>query len=245
MKQLRWVSSQNIPGCEKCILASLEFPFFTHKEVSTEICITNAHFISRIPQKSRFVEEEQICFPLWTFSIHRDIIVIYGHEASWKHARSEVTNIYHRNVKLFFIRTQNSMFSRPSETSNIGIDQFTNRPIEYCEFVIMSILLFLETLTFKLFLGHGQHLQVLWCLSVFLTFISVQRYFSLEGSLFKASKRWRQFSQKCLYIVYWFINSQKALREAPFPPRWNNHFKIKSESWFPRCFYWVSVFLDF
>ena len=196
-------------------------------------------------KKRRSVEEEQICFPLWTFSIHRDIIVIYGHEASWKHARSEVTNIYHRNVKLFFIRTQNSMFSRPSETSNIGIDQFTNRPIEYCEFVIMSILLFLETLTFKLFLGHGQHLQVLWCLSVFLTFISVQRYFSLEGSLFKASKRWRQFSQKCLYIVYWFINSQKALREAPFPPRWNNHFKIKSESWFPRCFYRVRVFLDF
>lgn len=150
-----------------------------------------------------------------------------------------------QKCETFFIQTQNSMFSRPSETSNIGIDQFTNRPIEYCEFVIMSILLFLETLTFKLFLGHGQHLQVLWCLSVFLTFISVQRYFSLEGSLFKASKRWRQFSQKCLYIVYWFINSQKALREAPFPPRWNNHFKIKSESWFPRCFYWVRVFLDF
>ena len=128
-------------------------------------------------KKSRFVEEEQICFPLWTFSIHRDIIVIYGHEASWKHARSEVTNIYHRNVKLFFIRTQNSMFSRPSETSNIGIDQFTNRPIEYCEFVIMSILLFLETLTFKLFLGHGQHLQVLWCFSVFLTFISYKDIF--------------------------------------------------------------------
>ena len=152
MKQLRWVSSQNFPGREKCILASLEFTFFTHGEVSIEICITNAHFISKIPQKRWSVEEEQICFPLWTFSIHRDIIVIYGHEASWKHARSEVTNIYHRNVKLFFIRTQNSMFSRPSETSNIGIDQFTNRPIEYCEFVIMSILLFLETLTFKLFL---------------------------------------------------------------------------------------------
>ena len=167
MKQLRWVSSQNIPGCEKCILASLEFPFFTHGEVSTEICITNAHFISRIPQKRRSVEEEQICFPLWTFSIHRDIIVIYGHEASWKHTRSEVTNIYHRNVKLFFIQTQTSMFCRPSETSNIGIDQVTNRPIEYCEFVIRSILLFIETLTFKPFLGHGQHFQVLGCLSVF------------------------------------------------------------------------------
>ena len=57
------------------------------------------------------------------------------------------------------------MFSRPSETSNIGIDQLTNRPIEYWEFVIMSILLFLETLTFKAFPGHGQNLQVM--MSVF------------------------------------------------------------------------------
>ena len=57
-----------------------------------------------------------------------------------------------QKCETFFIQTQNSMFSRPSETSNIGIDQLTNRLIEYCEFVIMSILLFLETLTFKLFL---------------------------------------------------------------------------------------------
>ena len=52
-----------------------------------------------------------------------------------------------------------------------------NWPIEHCDFVIMSILLFLETLTFKLFLGHGQHLQVLWCFSVFLTFISYKDIF--------------------------------------------------------------------
>ena len=152
MKQLRWVSSQNIPGCEKCILASLEFPFFTHGEVSIEICITNAHFISKIPQKSRSVEEEQICFPLWTFSIHRDIIVIYGHEASWKHARSEVTNIYHRNVKLFLFKHRTRCLAvlqrhRTLALTNWPIDQSTNWVLRVCdnEYITLSWDTYIQT----------------------------------------------------------------------------------------------------
>ena len=160
MKQLRWVSSQNIPGCEKCILASLEFPFFTHGEVSIEICITNAHFISKIPQKKAVCWRRTNMFSsLNLFHSQRYYRNLWPR--GFLEARQEWSHKHlPQKCETFFIQTQNSMFSRPSETSNISIDQLTNRLIEYCEFVIMSILLFLETLTFKLFLGHGQHLQV-------------------------------------------------------------------------------------
>ena len=152
MKQLRWVSSQNFPGREKCILASLEFPFFTHGEVSIEICITNAHFISRIPQKKAVCWRRTNMFSsLNLFHSQRYYRNLWPR--GFLEARQEWSHKHlPQKCETFFIQTQNSMFSRPSETSNIGIDQFTNRPIEYCEFVIMSILLFLETLTFKRFL---------------------------------------------------------------------------------------------
>ena len=159
------MSSQNIPGCEKCILASLEFPFFTHGEVSTEICITNAHFISRIPQKKAVCWRRTNMFSsLNLFHSQRYYRNLWprgfleaGQEWSHKHLPQKCETFFlfkHRTRCLAVLQNHRAL----------GL---TNRLIEYCEFVIMSILLFLGTLTFKLFLGHGQNLQVLWCLSVF------------------------------------------------------------------------------